>query len=78
MKVKVVFWLRKKLFAIHGPIEDICSETVIDMGDLGVILHSEFGIHSYFSSFEKYLKSRFEYSVQDMETDIQVVELGEL
>ena len=78
MKVKVVFWVRRKLFVTNGPIIDICDETILDMGDLGILLYNDFGVHSLYKDMETYLKSRFQYTVDDMDSDIEIVELGSL
>lgn len=78
MKVRVVFWVKRQLFTTYGPIEEVFNETIIDMGDMGVIVwDKEPMFRKHYWSVEKYLKDRFEYSVADMESDIEIVDLGE-
>jgi hypothetical protein len=77
MKVKVIFYVRMKLFADNGPIEYVDSETVLDMGDLGVIHGSEFGdSHYYYESLEHFLNELCERRVLD-KSQFKVVELGD-
>jgi hypothetical protein len=83
MQVKEVFFVKRKLIAPDGtvlyePPVPLCSETIVVAGDMGIIRYSDMGYHSYYKDMDTYLKSRFEYVVDDLKTDIMMIDLGDI
>jgi hypothetical protein len=81
-QVKNVFYVKRTLRNSDGevifePSEKIGQETII-VHEFGVILYSEIGIHSNYRDLATYINSRFQHAVEDIETDIMIVDQGEI
>jgi hypothetical protein len=78
MRVKEVFFVRQDRFSILPKDRpEVESETII-VSDLVIIAYDSQGLHMYYKNMEMYLKYRFQYTVEDIETDITIVDLGEI
>lgn len=78
MKIIMVYWIRRKFFTTVGPIEEVAEEMLLDMGDLGILVPSGFrGHYNHYHDLDHYLKHTRD-CVVNPETDIEVVELGEV
>lgn len=75
MKVKVIFYMRRMLYTQSGPIEYVDSETVLDMGELGLI-HGCGDHHSYYDSMDQFL-SDLSMRRGLNKSQLKVVELGD-
>lgn len=77
MQVKQVLYLRRRLYSGDRSEQTIESETII-VDDLVVIAWNPHGLHSYYKNLEHYMEKRFQYySIDNMETDIHVIDIGE-
>jgi hypothetical protein len=76
MKVKQVFYVPKK-HPLLPQIEEVLDETIIEVEDLVVIMWDSFGLFAYYKNMEHYLERRFQYTVENIKTDVMIIDIGE-
>jgi hypothetical protein len=76
MKVKQVLYIPIK-HPLLPQTEEVMSETIIEVENLVVIMWDSFGLFVYYKNMAHYLERRFKYVVEDIDTNVMIIDIGE-
>ena len=74
MLLKEVHFIRKQHPFMPQTPEKVETEIII-VDDLVVIAWDARGLHIYYRTIEDYIERRFQYTVNDVETDVMIVDI---
>jgi hypothetical protein len=77
MQFKEVHFIRKQQPFMPPTPEKVETEVII-VDDLVVIAWDEQGLHAYYKTVDEYVKRRFQHTVNDVETDVMIVNVCDI